>query len=124
MARTIRELMEEQPQRKTVLCKAWGDTPVTITRLDPKDLKQIAAATEGLQQDAAGNLVDPEEAYDFAIEVLSACIVEDGEKPFGNEAGRRWLAGEVQAVAELMPIAMQMCGLGSARPEIAEKKSG
>jgi len=124
LAKTIRELMEEQPQRKTVLCKAWDNIPVTITRLDPKDMKQIAAATEGLEQDADGNLVDSEEAYDFAIEVLSACIVEEGEKPFGTEAGRRWLAGEVQAVAELMPIAMQLCGLGSARPEIAEKKSG
>lgn len=120
-------LMADRPAMEVVECQAW-DATVILAKPNPAAFLRLHAAAAALTKDDTGKILDEAAGYAWGVDVLAEIIVDEGgHLPFGSTAARIWLTSESSAVAELLPLAMRLSGLGDAGAEQiagAKKKSG
>jgi len=96
-----------------VPCEAWGDD-VRLLRLRGMKKAELIDKAAAIEKDDEGNPLDKEEAYEFAVALLAASIVDDeGTLQFGTPDRQHWLSGEIEAVSELCQPAVDFNGLGT-----------
>lgn len=105
---------KESPAYIDVPCVAW-DSDVRLARLQPLEKLRLIAPVEGAEKDEFGNVADRQLAWDFGVSLLEACIVDEaGNRQICTPELRDWLAGEMEAIQELIPAAMKINRLGKA----------
>jgi hypothetical protein len=111
---TAAQLMDARPPWQDVVCDAW-DGLVRLARLSGPEKLKFALRASGLNRDGEKiTLTDPHN-WAWAVDLVAASVVnEEGELQFAGETQRSWLAGEIQAVSELLNPIMSLNGLGSA----------
>ena len=122
---TAAELMNRTPLYQDVNCESWGG-PVRISRLDGPEKLRFALRASRLEKDADDRIRMTEPAnWAFAVDLIAASVTDsDGALQFAEAGPRAWLAGEINAVSELLGRVMEINGLGAAEEtEVeAEKK--
>jgi hypothetical protein len=110
-------LMQERPATEVVQCVAW-DATVILAKPSPAAFLRLHGDACRLEKDEAGKILDQSAGYAWGVDVLCETIIDEaGHLPFGNHAARIWLTAESSAVAELLPHAMRLSGLGDAGAE-------
>lgn len=111
---TAAELMSRSPSAIEIPCQAWDGALVRMLKLDGPTKIRTSLQVEGLVKDEAGKVTisDPLN-WAFAVDLLAVSIVdENGVLQFAAPEPLAWLSGEVNAVAELLPSALRLNGLG------------
>lgn len=122
---TAAELMGSRPRHRDVLVSDWGRV-VRIAKLHVRDYITLRERWEALPRDADGEVSEADK-YDWAVDVVAHSVTDaTGALQFLEGGPRQWLAGEPQAVSELLPAVMELSGLGTAAPGGADapKKNG
>lgn len=112
---TAAGLMAASPATADVECQAWGGI-VRLARLSPAAKLEFALAAGQLIKDEDGvtKMLEPAN-WDFAVRILAGSIVgEDGVLQFADPTAHAWLAGELEAISELLPAVLRLNRLGTA----------
>lgn len=118
------ELRKSERFERVVDCPEWG-TSVRLVKLSELDRLKILALQTQIETDENGEIVNNEDLFRVAIELLALSITEDesNERPFNDESGRLFLSrADLNVINRLGSEAIQLNGLGAEDKGIEEAK--